>query len=750
MMTPGRIQYFIASHGATTTRKARALHLALCALLAIAPMSLRAQGPPQIEVTQLPPWGASQYLQGLVSGVAPGNYQIAVLIFVEGLGWFSKPYCNTALTAADGVYIQSDGTWSTPIVTGGVDGTAIEIALYLLPVNAVIGCFLSSDGLPSSLESQAVAKLVINRPNPNVRKVNFAGQVWDVKTNTVPTGPGPCVFSDSDKNVWVDNQGLHLKITNQNGGWQCVEIESEQVFGHGTYTFDVASVVSNLDSNVVLGLFTWSNDPANAHRELDLECSRFGVPSDPNNCQFVVQPFSAPGQRLRYVLPALSPSMQAFDWESSSVHFTSSAGAGVAGNWTDTAGVPPLGDQRVHMNLWLFNGAAPAAETEVVISGFVFLPSPLRFIPVTPCRVADTRLSNGAFGSPALPAGGARDFAIPAGSCGIPSGAEAYSLNVTVAPLGVLRYLTVWPTGRPQPLASTLNSLDGRAKANAAIVAAGTGGAVSVYATDATDLILDVDGYFVPAANTSALVFYPLAPCRVADTRSSGFGSLGPPSLSAGQTRAFAILSSACNVPASAQAYSLNFTVVPAGPLGYITTFPAGQAMPVASTLNAQTGAITANAAIVPAGAGGAVSVYTTHATDLVIDIGGYFAPPGVGGMSLYSLNPCRVLDTRQLAGGQPFSGENDVNVTASGCGAPAAAQAYVFNATVVPPGPLGYLTLWQTGAAGAEPVVSTLNALDGTITSNMAIVPTSNGSIAAAPSNPTQLVLDIFGYFAP
>jgi hypothetical protein len=66
----------------------------------------------------------------------------------------------------------------------------------------------------------------------------------------------------------------------------------------------------------------------------------------------------------------------------------------------------------------------------------------------------------------------------------------------------------------------------------------------------------------------------------------------------------------------------------------------------------------------------------------------------------------------------------------------------------VVPHGSLGYLALWPQG--GAQPLVSTLNAIDGAVTSNMAIVPTSNGRIAAAPSNPSHLVLDVFGYFAP
>ena len=78
----------------------------------------------------------------------------------------------------------------------------------------------------------------------------------------------------------------------------------------------------------------------------------------------------------------------------------------------------------------------------------------------------------------------------------------------------------------------------------------------------------------------------------------------------------------------------------------------------------------------------------------------------------------------------------------------PAAAQGYDLNATVVPSGPLGYLTLWPDGLG--QPVVSTLNAPDGAITSNMAIVPTDNGSIDAYASALTQLILDISSYFAP
>jgi hypothetical protein len=372
----------------------------------------------------------------------------------------------------------------------------------------------------------------------------------------------------------------------------------------------------------------------------------------------------------------------------------------------------------------------------------------LRFVPMTPCRAVDTRNSVGPFGGPELLPATSRNFVIPNSACGVPSTAAAYSLNVTVVPDAQLGYLTIWPTGQNRPLVSTLNSIDGRIKANAAVVPAGTGGAVSVYVTNATHLALDINGYFVPVDNTSSgLEFYPLSPCRIADTR-QGTGPLAGPFLSGGGAgRAFPILSSTCNVPSTAQAYSLNFTAVPHGALGYITVWPSGQNQPLVSTLNALTGAIVANAAIVPAGTSGNVSIYASNNTDLVIDIDGYFAPPGNGGLSLYTLPPCRVLDTRNRQDSPPFNGTITVNVAGSGCGT-TAAQAYVLNSTVVPPGPLGYLTMWPTGQA--QPLVSTLNALDGAITSNMAIVPSVNGSIDAFGANSTQLVLDISAYFAP
>ena len=372
-------------------------------------------------------------------------------------------------------------------------------------------------------------------------------------------------------------------------------------------------------------------------------------------------------------------------------------------------------------------------------------PAALRFQPVTPCRLVDTRSNS--TGGPSIAAGATRSFVIP-GNCGIPSTALAFSLNLTVVPQGTLGYVTLWPTGQPQPTVSTLNSIDGRIKSNAAIVPGGTGGAVSVFATNTTDAILDIDGYFDSYTDASSLEFYTMTPCRLVDTRGA-VGSLTGPSLAGNQQRTFPVTTSGCGIPANAVAYSLNFTAIPQGPLGYLTVWPAGQSQPTVSTLNAPTGAITANAAIVPAGAAGWINLFVTDTTDMAIDIDGYFAAPGSGGLSLYNLTPCRVEDSRNPAGTPSFAGT--MTVTAVGiCGVPATAQALVLNATVVPVGQLGYLSLWANG--GSQPVVSTLNSPDASLVSNMAIVPTTNGLVNAFAAGPgtTYLILDTSGYFAP
>jgi hypothetical protein len=385
-----------------------------------------------------------------------------------------------------------------------------------------------------------------------------------------------------------------------------------------------------------------------------------------------------------------------------------------------------------------------------------------QFYTVTPCRVVDTRIDAGkgaGFGPPHISANNTREFLLPQGACGLPPTAEAYSLNVTVAPRGPLAFLTIWPSGVTRPEVSTLNAFDGAVVANAAIVPAGANKGVNVFASNDTEVIIDINGYFAPPIG-SGLSFYPLRPCRVADTRASlgQPAGLGPPAIAGGTSRSFPVRSSNCGIPATAQAYSMNMTAVPPGPMSFLTTWPTGQAQPLVSTLNAFDGRVVANAALIPAGTNGEISVFASNQTDVVIDINGYFAPPGApGALGFYVANPCRVADTRPLGGksgayGPPGLSANvgrDFSIPGSSCGIPATAQAYSLNMTVVPPGPLAFLTTWPAGQQ--QPLVSTLNSFAGKIVANAALVPAGvNGAISVSPSNPTDLIIDINGYFAP
>ncbi len=153
-------------------------------------------------------------------------------------------------------------------------------------------------------------------------------------------------------------------------------------------------------------------------------------------------------------------------------------------------------------------------QNQAVTAVFVEPGHGIQFVPVTPCRLVDTRQTQDP-----ITGGTSQSYILPQlGGCNIPASAAAYSLNVTVVPITRLGYLTIWPTGEAQPVVSTMNSGDGRIKANAAIVPAGTNGAVSVFVTDTTNVILDIDGYFT-APGSGTYQFYPLTPCRLVDTR---------------------------------------------------------------------------------------------------------------------------------------------------------------------------------------------------------------------------------------
>ena len=139
---------------------------------------------------------------------------------------------------------------------------------------------------------------------------------------------------------------------------------------------------------------------------------------------------------------------------------------------------------------------------------------------------------------------------------------------------------------------------------------------------------MDINGYSRTRRGRS-VYFYPTTPCRVADTRSwAGFqGPFGPPAIHGGSSRGYTDFGRLLLHSAEAKAYSLNMTVTPPGPLSFLSTWPSGGIQLRVSTLNSFRGKVVANAAIVPAGINGAISIFMSELSDVIVDVNGYFAP---------------------------------------------------------------------------------------------------------------------------
>src|SRR5579862_6568470 len=137
--------------------------------------------------------------------------------------------------------------------------------------------------------------------------------------------------------------------------------------------------------------------------------------------------------------------------------------------------------------------------------------SGLVFIAITPCRVMDTRAHGGSgktgpFGPPSLVAGQARVIPVPSSNCGVPA-AAAYSMNfVSITPLGQeVAWVAAWQDNAAWPGTVVLNAVQGGTVANSAIVSAGADGGIQVLATNNTDLVIDINGYYVHAAAAQGL-----------------------------------------------------------------------------------------------------------------------------------------------------------------------------------------------------------------------------------------------------
>lgn len=371
------------------------------------------------------------------------------------------------------------------------------------------------------------------------------------------------------------------------------------------------------------------------------------------------------------------------------------------------------------------------------------VPSTSRFVPVGPVRLHDTRTSGGP-----VPAGGSIDVAV-GGQPGVPAGISAAVLNVTSVSAGADGYVTVWPSGTAQPLASSLNPLAGDTAPNLVTVPVGANGAVSIFCSATSGILVDLFGVYVPAGSANDGRFVPLGPARVLDTRQSG-----------GKLRAGGVVRAALaavGVPSDAVGAVLNVTATEASAPGFLTVWPAGLGRPGTSNLNVSTGDTRANQVIVPITSAG-VDIFTSGGTHVVVDIAGYFtgqsAPSSTTGLFV-PVAPTRLLDTRQsgllnpLGNGVRMQPGWTVEMPVSGRAgiAAAAASAIVGNTTLVDANGAGYLTAYAAGLG--QPNSSNVNAsARGQVVPNHTIVPISSRGAAFYLSGGGHVLFDVAGYF--
>jgi hypothetical protein len=221
-----------------------------------------------------------------------------------------------------------------------------------------------------------------------------------------------------------------------------------------------------------------------------------------------------------------------------------------------------------------------------------------------------------------------------------------------------------------------------------------------------------------PLQETAAIDPLPLiaiAPCRLIDTRGNGFsGQFGPPGLAAGSPRSFT-LTGQCGIAGTAQVVSLNITVSNTLGPGFIKIFPQGGSSPTVSTLNYVAGQTVANAAVVPLGAGGGVTIAAgVSGADLIVDTNGYYDASGL---------ITQVSPGTGLSGGGT-SGNVTLGIARAGVGATQIAANAV-----------------TAGAIASGQVVKSVNGLYDAVTlsagSNVTITPSGNTLTIASTGGP-------------
>ena len=218
------------------------------------------------------------------------------------------------------------------------------------------------------------------------------------------------------------------------------------------------------------------------------------------------------------------------------------------------------------------------------------------------------------------------------GNNGVAPGATAAVLNVTAVNPAGAGWFTVYPGAATPPTTANVNYAVGETTANRVIVPLSPSGTVSVYSYAASDVIVDVSGYYTPAGGVGSQFTAEPAPVRICDTRpgnpsglSGGDAQCDNGTLGAGATKTIHVTGLA-GVPSGTTAVVVNLTAISPTQSTYLTIFP-GPSQPVVSDLNPAAGEVRANLVVAALSSNGTISIYNnTGSVDVAVDVLGWYS----------------------------------------------------------------------------------------------------------------------------
>jgi hypothetical protein len=370
---------------------------------------------------------------------------------------------------------------------------------------------------------------------------------------------------------------------------------------------------------------------------------------------------------------------------------------------------------------------------------------PHPYVPVTPTRLLDTRTTGGP-----LAAGVTRNLTVAGGTLPVPLNATGVVVNVTVTNTSANSFLTVFPAGSSLPLASNLNWTPGKTIANLVEVPVGAGGAISMYnLAGSTDVVVDLEGYFVTGTTSTAGGEVALTPARITDTRAgSGYANAGS-TLAAGATLDVQVRGVG-GVPATGVSGAiLNVTATNTTAASFLTVWPKNATRNTVSNLNWVAGQTVPNRVFVPIDmTTGMISIYNpSGSVDVIVDVGGYFTDATAAGNAFTPQSPTRIADTRTNATTLGPGGMLTLQITGV-AGVPANAKAVILNVTVTNTTAPSFLTVYPSTAT--RPNASDLNWVTSQTVPNMVVatVGTTGAITFYNPTGSTDVIVDLFGYF--